>query len=397
MTIKLDIIPQRDLPTHEAKLLGHEKVIDNIFKFVTSENFITPLSIALHGDWGSGKTSIMLTLQQKLADEGHTPIFFEAWKYEYTNPALALVETIALHFERKNKSGEVAKKILELTAHIISKKFLDMDFEKMEGILRQTHDAANGLSNTLRQIIKDNMGEKKLFVIIDDLDRCDVENALMLLAMMKLFLDVENCIFVAAVDFKRLQHAWYKKYGINPDTQKEGRDYLEKIFQVRIGIPLPEYSLINEFIKTIIPNMPEEILHMMARFGPSNPRGIKRMLNNISYRSLLLNSEHAEISAILWTLLEEILPNDKAVHFHRVIKKNLGGLNFFHNSHGNATGMYNELRRFSNKLAEQTPESPNLNEFTTLVSNLPEKLKISLASIEGDFDVLCSEINETLR
>ncbi|MCV0410701.1 P-loop NTPase fold protein [Nitrosopumilus sp.] len=215
--------------------------------------------------------------------------------------------------------------------------------------------------------------------------------------MMKLFLDVENTVFIAAVDFKRLQHAWYKKYGIDPNTQKEGRDYLEKIFQVRIAIPVPSQALIVDFTKTIVPNMPQILLHMMSRFGPTNPRGIKRMLNNVSYRSLLLSSKHSEISAILWTLLEEILSIDQAVHFHRIIKKNLNGLSFYTQVRGDSNTMYGELKRFSSKFSYQEPEATTLTEFVTLVDNLPGELKISLDSIETDFDILCSETNETMR
>jgi len=392
---RFKINPQADTPINDATLLGHDKVVNNIFKFTTSEDAITPLSIALHGDWGSGKTSIMYTLQQKLADEGHQPLFFEAWKHEYTNPALALVETIALHFERKGKK-ELAKEILDLAVHIVSKKFLDLELREIEGFFRRSHDVANTMSNQLETIVEESMGGKKLIVIIDDLDRCDVENTLMVLSMMKLFLDIKNTIFIAAVDFNRLQHAWQIKYGgLNPE--ESGRDYLEKIFQVRIGIPIPENSQIREYVQELIIDMPYDLLAMFGKIGPHNPRGIKRMLNNISYRSLLLNSDHAQISASLWTLLEDILGNKKTVQFYRMMKENLEGISFFFRMGGDWDKTQKEIHRFTKNVGNTSDEENRLSQYIPMVVNLLKKLSINHTELEKDFDVLCVNTNELVR
>ena len=72
---------------------------------------------------------------------------------------------------------------------------------------------------------------KKLIILIDDLDRCDVENSLQILSVLKLFLDIENIICIAAVDYKRLENAWLRKYTIQDKMhQNDAKQYLDKIF-----------------------------------------------------------------------------------------------------------------------------------------------------------------------
>ena len=108
------------------------------------------------------------------------------------------------------------------------------------------------LSDQLSNIIRNKFDQKKLVIIIDDLDRCDVENALQLLTVTKLFLDIENCICIAAVDFNRLKQAWHQKYRTDNSTSgsdSDGSEYLDKIFQVRIGIPRPSAEQIREYVK----------------------------------------------------------------------------------------------------------------------------------------------------
>lgn len=47
-----------DEPVDNAELLGLGKFAETIFTFLTSENLISPLAIAINGEWGSGKTSL---------------------------------------------------------------------------------------------------------------------------------------------------------------------------------------------------------------------------------------------------------------------------------------------------------------------------------------------------
>ncbi len=60
--------------------------------------------LALYGDWGTGKTSLIKYLQEKLDNENFTTIYFETWKYEKDdNLALSLVDVIIEKVDKRHK------------------------------------------------------------------------------------------------------------------------------------------------------------------------------------------------------------------------------------------------------------------------------------------------------
>lgn len=215
----------------------------------------------------------MKTLLANLDESKTDLIFFEAWKFEYSNPAMGLLGTIVQKYE---KEPSIIENILMTGGRILSQKYLNMNLtELIDTIKRNTAESGN-FSDTLRDLLKKHL-EKNLVIIIDDLDRCDVENSLQLLAILKLFLDVDKVICIAAVDFKRLQQAWKQKYKISSDDKDEGQEYLEKIFQIRIGLPKPSSEQLREYLETLMISPPEELLDILSITSPKNPREIKKI------------------------------------------------------------------------------------------------------------------------
>jgi predicted KAP-like P-loop ATPase len=66
MSSDWSINPLLDEPIHDAKLLGLEKTVEALYNFLSSKSLITPLAIAINGEWGSGKTSLINTLKIRL-------------------------------------------------------------------------------------------------------------------------------------------------------------------------------------------------------------------------------------------------------------------------------------------------------------------------------------------
>lgn len=60
---------------------------------------------------------------------------------------------------------------------------------------------------TISKKLSEMIGEERLIVFVDDLDRCHVDNALGIMEAVKLFLNAEGAIFVVAVDMKKLERA----------------------------------------------------------------------------------------------------------------------------------------------------------------------------------------------
>ena len=393
LNMAFKIKPLTDNPIQTAQLLGHSNIVQHLKKFIESDEMITPLSIAIHGDWGSGKTSIMKTLDANLDQQKISIIFFEAWKYEYSNPSLGLITEIAETFS----PGDKANNIIRGAVYVLSNALIGVDTEKARKIIQGTKQHTHQLSERLQEIITEKLGNKKLVIIFDDLDRCNVENTLQLLALMKLFLDIKNCICIAAVDFNRLRQAWLQKYKIDKESKNDSSEYLEKIFQIRIGIPKPLPEQIREYIETLTEQMPEELLGLFSKIAPKNPRSIKRILNLISYRASILNSDVNYESASMWTLLEDIVGNDHCIEICDVLKKQGNSLDQLIIKNGDN---WKTIRDLFNKIGLSEIlqlRSIKLPTFFNSSKALMLKNTTNQAHFGSDFDVLYNATNEALK
>jgi len=386
-TIEFKLRPVNDNPTDDAKLLGHDVIVRTLKDFVESNEMISSSSVAIHGDWGTGKTSIMSTLHNKLDKSKIEVLFFEAWKYEYTNPSLGLIAEITETYLRGN--AELAKRIVEAAVYILTDKFLGVDIQHLERIIRGNRQRMTSLTEELKKIVASI--HKRFIIIIDDLDRCDVENALQILALMKLFLSIDNCVVIAAVDFKRLQQAWTKKYQVT-DNDKDSRDYLDKIFQIRIAIPVPPLERIREYILSLTENMPRELQDIVSVLFPKNPRAIKRILNLISYRSYLLSSPHKIYSSCLWTTLEQFLGNDVMIRMCQRIAMQSNLVDFIFV--GNWEHSQNTLNKVCARELLDKIDMEGLKMFIEQSNRLVKAQKIIRSDLEKDFDTLFLNTNE---
>jgi hypothetical protein len=60
-----------------------------ISRFLRNENTLPPLTIAVTGEWGSGKSSLMNLLKADLTDFGFRPVWFNAWHHQKEEHLLA--------------------------------------------------------------------------------------------------------------------------------------------------------------------------------------------------------------------------------------------------------------------------------------------------------------------
>lgn len=145
-----------------------------------------------------------------------------------------------------------------------------------------------------RQTIKIVSGQKPLVVFIDDLDRCFPEKSLQTLEAIKLFLDVENCIFVVAVDRDVIEQAvstrYAKEIGIDEKKiEQSGRkvdfyflaqNYIEKIVQLPFTLP-PLGKKVKDYVEFLYPEgISDGCGDIFSRGLPANPRKIKRAIQS---------------------------------------------------------------------------------------------------------------------
>ncbi|MCA9952960.1 MAG: hypothetical protein KDE48_25100, partial [Anaerolineales bacterium] len=133
-----------------------------------------------------------------------------------------------------------------------------------------------------------------LVIFVDDLDRCLPEKAVEILEAIKLFLDVEGCIFILAIDQDVVERGIQIRYGEiegksgSDERHKiDGRRYLEKIIQIPFVLPPISPRSMGEFIQSIAPKLPPPCKQIFIQGLVANPRHVKRAINIYTLLELL--------------------------------------------------------------------------------------------------------------
>ena len=282
-----------DEPDLHSEHFGFDSYAEQIQEILEDSKTPTPFSIAVHGEWGSGKTTLIQRVYENLAKkyvnkDDFNIIWFNAWEYERIDPATALMTKIALQYETRNKKLlNIFKKITLFLTNTALKSTTNVSLEDVQKMFESSIKEIPTIRNELETAIGDN---GRLVVIVDDLDRCLVDNSLKILEAVKLFFHAKGIIFLIAVDIEKLERAWVLRYNEAKTASIEGREHLEKIFQLTLYLPKKMSGQLHNYLQNLIPSIPADAKKLLIEsFEVGNPRRIKRILNLVYF----LNKKHA--------------------------------------------------------------------------------------------------------
>ena len=283
-----------------------------------------PFTVGIYGNWGTGKTSLMKLMQEKLQkDKDTTTVWFNAWKFEKEeHPIVPLIATIVQEIEKEEEFLESlkanGKKIMnslralaygfsfkskikisgfaEVEASMVAKDIINRE-ERLNRDPLLDKTLYYGAFESLEEVTE-SIGDKKIVIFIDDLDRCFPNKAIELLESMKLVFSQNGFIFVLGVAKtiieEYLSHRYNKDYGIEGFN---GASYLDKIVQLPFTIPSHE-PRIEEYAQLLLEKIDKKdddnlksIIMIISKFKNNNPRSIIRFIN-----SILINDEIYKVS-----------------------------------------------------------------------------------------------------
>jgi predicted KAP-like P-loop ATPase len=264
----------KDLET-KTDLVNHKGVATAIVGLIR-DNRLSPLTIGVHGDWGSGKSTVLEMVRATLEEDANIAVLsFNGWLFQgFEDAKIALMEAIIGELERDKRWGEkvksgavkllkrvnwlkVARKVavsaLALPtggASLVIDSALDHAHEVLaqgtdddawlkdaaeRDVTRQIHD----FRIEFRQLLVDAQIEQ-LVVVVDDLDRCLPSVAIETLEALRLFLFVEGTTFIIAADETLIEYAVRQHFPGLPYSDGPAaftRNYLEKLIQVPFRLP----------------------------------------------------------------------------------------------------------------------------------------------------------------
>ena len=254
---------------------------------------------------GGGKTSLMRMLEKKFTDDRGSnikTICFNAWAYGGDEPiGLALLQRILISLQPGEKNGDKTKKLSVNIGKLLIdaglRKTTGITFEEAEEHFKSAIKVKGTLRDDFEAVIGECLGDRKLVVFIDDLDRCLPEKTIEIFEVIKLFLDVPKCVYVIGVEKEVIERGIevrYKKSG--QEIPISGKDYIEKIIQLPFTLPPIREDDMTAFIEDLgIEEKEKSYGKIVAKGTGCNPRKVKLFLNILRIREAIAERTGGDI------------------------------------------------------------------------------------------------------
>lgn len=233
---------------------------------------------AVDGAWGAGKTTFLRRLRAHLESKGHAILWFDAWENDFVaDPLVALIAEFSASSELGDSPGasslertkvlgaQLVRRGLPLvlraaTAGLVGKAELDALLEAgisevgqsgaeyAEHLISEYAESKKTL-RSFKKSLEEYAQERQqagtplpIVFIIDELDRCRPDYAVLILERIKHLFAVPGVSFVLGMNQDQLAHSVRAVYGSGFD----GHGYLERLVDLRFRLP-PASS--NVFIR----------------------------------------------------------------------------------------------------------------------------------------------------
>lgn len=249
--------------------------------------------IGVYGEWGTGKTSVLNFVDTLARKDGHIVIRFNPWEYSSKNalwhafvqavvsqlpedgkasprtwlswvkkPVAPIANWIALHGTRIAEAVDDKKVTLAVYGIDLVKSFFLSNKADLERILT-------------------GLGDKRLIVLIDDLDRTNRELVPEMLFAIKEIMDIGGFVFICAFDpivVGQVLGDYHKGFG-------DGLKFLEKIIDYPRWLPAPSpaalLTLARHDIVEHCSYVPIQAMEQVIALLPCNPRSLRQFIRLI--------------------------------------------------------------------------------------------------------------------
>ncbi len=240
---------------------SNTKIIGNIDQYINDLSIVTedtnyPLTVSINGEWGAGKTTL---LKKWVEQKPNDCIYIDAFATDYIGNPLAVIlaefsqffkneplfqslSAKKIDFDNLTKNG-FAEAVKILTSSIIdlNSAIKKQPLEDKITDLIAMKEAISIFKETVGEITKD---KPKLYIFIDELDRCKPKYAAEFIEVVKHFFNIHNTVFIFAINRKELTSSIKHIQGCDdPDR------YLKKFFDLNYELPsLPH----REFVELLV-------------------------------------------------------------------------------------------------------------------------------------------------
>ncbi len=238
------ILADQPLESPEQDKLGFAPFAQHIATIIKNLQVKESVVFGLYGKWGTGKTTFLNFLTYYLNDDESIVIVkFNPWWFSGKEDLIGqFLQNIKLTFDKSTKTMQknISKKIDPYIKALgavpkvgwIAKTW--MEYEKASE--KTVEEAKEEIIQQLNKI------DGKIVVFVDDIDRLTAQEIRELFTIVKAIADFPNTVYILAFDKEVVIKALEKV------QEGKGEDYLEKIIQAPIELPLINKTTIRKML-----------------------------------------------------------------------------------------------------------------------------------------------------
>lgn len=243
------------ISTASEDLLQRSKFVERIVREIDMIDASQGYVMAVMGQWGSGKTSVLNLVKESLQNKEMIVVDYNPWLLSGTEALVAgLFGEINAHLTQRGKQyRSIAAKILRYSDLVAPLAAIPV-----AGSWSATLLAALGFAKKVQEIRSVSVAAQKeqvtkalgsldhpIVVIIDDIDRLDRAGIREIFKLVRLTANFPNVVYVLSFDRVRVENAL-------AEDGVPGRAYLEKIVQNGLELPMiPRKVLTREVAQAL--------------------------------------------------------------------------------------------------------------------------------------------------
>lgn len=320
--------------TQEEDLLNRWSFAKEIYRIAANGPRDWSVRVAVYGEWGSGKTSVLHFIESMASRDGHVVFRFNPWQFqnrddlwkEFVKGLFKRIEDVI----EKKTSGALtrsAKSVGSSIAGIVpacinlwnsnAGKATETGLSLLRKYLTFTESDLKNINSIL--------GGKRLIIEVDDLDRTESQLVPEILFALKEIMDVPGMAFICAFDPVVVGHVLgnaHPGYG-------DGLRFLDKIIDYPRWLSTPTTKQFADLAvsdaKTICPYVPEDDLREAVELLPGNPRAIRQFIRLLDLLRPQIERHYPQ--EIHWPIL--LVANVMKVRFPQIAQQVLSDTQFW--------------------------------------------------------------------
>ena len=251
----------------ELRKTGWDNYVSNLLALMPHSRLKKEsLTIGISGNWGSGKTSFLKSMQKQM-DTDYRVVSFNPWTC--TDKEQIISQFFALMSNQTEDNNGSLQDAIQKYRDIVLDADIHPSLTFLAKILplNKREDTLESLKDKIEETIATD-DSKPFAIFIDDLDRLEGNELFEVLRLIRITANFRNVVFIVAYDRDYICNVLNESKNI-----KRAEEYIQKIFHLEVSLPkFEDETLLDVFMEEIV---------RIAALNESNASILKRSIRQL--------------------------------------------------------------------------------------------------------------------